>query len=194
VPITVQIPDADVRAVLGGTGEAKCAGNYAASLRARQLATAQGCDEVLWLDAVHHRYIEELSGMNVFLVDTTGSRPTLVTPPLSGALLDGITRRSILELSEDLGFGTREELVSCDEFEDGCASGVFSEAFACGTAAVVAPIGRVRRSDGSGWQVGDGLPGPVTMRVRSSLLALQEGRIDDARGWTHLVRGDAAPA
>jgi branched-chain amino acid aminotransferase len=173
-PITVWADPALVRAAPGGTGAAKCSGNYAASLVAKQTATANGCAEALWLDALHHRFIEELGGMN-FMAVRDG---TVVTPPLSDTILDGVTRRSLLTLAGDLGYATEERPVTLDEL----TSGAFDEAFACGTAAVVAPIGGVRSAEGE-WTVGDGEPGPVTLQLRDALLAIQEGRAADHQSW-----------
>lgn len=185
--ISVFVPETEVRAALGGTGEAKCAGNYAASLRTRLHAKQMQCDEVLWLDAAEHRFIEELSGMNFFAVDTSGTQPVLLTPPLTGTLLDGITRSSILDLGAHLGYETRQEPITLTQFREGCRRGTITEAFACGTAAVVAPIGRVICSDKTEWTVGDGEPGPATSRLRETLLSIQEGRSVDTFGWTHAI-------
>jgi branched-chain amino acid aminotransferase len=172
-----------VRAALGGTGSAKCAGNYGASLLAKRDATAAGVDEVLWLDAAEHRWVEELSAMNIFVVEEhANSQPQLVTPPASNTILDGITRKSILELAPELGFAVREEPIALDQWRTDAARGVIREAFASGTAAVVAPIGRVYDGD-TQWFIGDGMPGPVALRLRAALLDLQEGRAADPFGW-----------
>ena len=178
-PLTAWVADDFVRAAPGGTGAAKCGGNYAASLLAKQAADAQSCDEVLWLDAVERRWLEELSGMNVVAV--TGS--TLVRPPVGDTILDGITRRSLVELAPTLGYDVVERPVSIDEHCDGRT---FDEAFACGTAAVVAPIGSVRSRRGS-WAVGSGRTGPVTTRLCQALVSVQEGRAPDRFGWLHVV-------
>ena len=135
-PVTVWLSTEYVRAAPGGTGEAKCAGNYAASLVAQAQAAEQGCDQVVWLDAVEHRYVEEMGGMNLYFVFADGR---LVTPALTGSLLAGVTRDSILTLGKDLGLQVEERLISTDEWEAGCADGSISEVFACGTAAVVTP-------------------------------------------------------
>jgi len=183
-PVTVWLTTEYVRAVPGGTGEAKCAGNYAASLVAQAQAAAQGCDQVVWLDALEHRWVEEMGGMNLYFVERDGETTTLVTPELTGSLLAGVTRDTILTLGADLGLRTQERRVSTQEWEAGCASGRISETFACGTAAVVTPVGAVRHA-GGGWAVADGGSGPVTLRIREALLDLQHGRAADPHGWRH---------
>lgn len=174
-PLSVWTTETYVRAVAGGTGAAKCAGNYAASLAAKAEATERGCDEALWLDAIERRWIEELSGMNVMFV----ASKQIVTPPAGGTILDGVTRKSILQLARDLGFDVVERPIAIDELFDGA----FDEAFACGTAAVIAPIGTVTspRGDATFADVG-----PVALALRDALLDVQEGRTDDRHGW--LVR------
>lgn len=179
-----------VRAAPGGTGAAKCAANYAASLAGREQARAHGCDEALWLDAEHHRWVEELSGMNVVLVAGGGRRPVLVAPPVGETTLDGITRRSLLALAPRLGYDTVERPVGLDEL---CRPGSFVEAFACGTAAVVAPIGTVRSAAGD-TVIGDGAPGAATTRLREALVAIQEGRAEDLFGWREPVTEPAPGA
>ncbi|MDP1795368.1 MAG: branched-chain amino acid aminotransferase [Acidimicrobiales bacterium] len=169
-----------VRAAPGGTGAAKCSGNYAASLIAKSEAVSRGCDEALWLDAREHHYVEELGGMNFVALEQTADGPRLVTPPLSDTILDGITRRSLLALATHLGYKTDERAISLDDLR----SGAFVEAFACGTAAVVVPIGRVVTAD-SEIIIADGQPGTITMLLRTELVALQEGRSPDPFGWRH---------
>lgn len=171
-----------VRAAPGGTGAAKCSGNYAASLIAKSEAVARGCDEALWLDAREHRLVEELGGMNFVAVEETANGPCLVTPPLSDTILDGITRRSVLTLAESLGWKTDERAISLADLK----AGLFGEAFACGTAAVVVPIGQILTEDDA-ITIGDGQPGATTLRLRAELVALQEGRVDDPFGWRHSV-------
>ena len=145
-------------------------------------------DQVAFLDAVEHMWVEELGGMNLFFVHGDG---TVVTPELTGTILEGVTRASILELAADLGLKVEERRISIDEWRDGAASGEITEVFACGTAAVVTPVGRLA------WQGGevmigdhdiDGGVGPVTGTIRHTLLDLQYGRAADSRGWlTRLV-------
>jgi branched-chain amino acid aminotransferase len=178
-PIVVWATDDYVRAAPGGTGAAKCAGNYAAGLAAKDEALVNGCDEALWLDAAEHRWIEELGGMNIVFVPSEGTGTTLVTPPIHDTILDGVTRKSLLAMAERLGYDTVERPVSLDEL---CQPGTFTEAFACGTAAVIAPVGGVGSPKGH-WNIGDGNPGPVTTRLREALVAIQEGRADDPSGW-----------
>lgn len=177
-PISVRTADAAVRAAPGGLGAAKCAANYSASLRTKTDAVADGFDEVVWLDAVEHCYVDELSGMNAFIVRGT----ELVTPPVSDTNLDGITRRSLIELAPSLGLTVREEPVAVEDWVDGATTGVVTEAFACGTAAVIAPIGTLTTADTT-VTMGDGTPGPVTLGLREALVAVQEGRAEDRFGW-----------
>jgi branched-chain amino acid aminotransferase len=178
-PVTVWLSTEYVRAAPGGTGEAKCAGNYAASLVAQAQAAEQGCDQVVWLDAIEHRFVEEMGGMNLYFVYADGR---LVTPALTGALLPGVTRDSILTLGGDLGVTVEERQISTEEWEAGCADGSISEVFACGTAAVVTPVGEVKHS-GGGFTVADGQPGALTMKVREALLGIQQGTAPDPHGW-----------
>ncbi|MDL9978668.1 branched-chain amino acid aminotransferase [Microbacterium candidum] len=182
--ITVWATHDYVRAAPGGTGAAKCAGNYAGGMIAQRVAAEHGCDQVVFLDAIERRYLEELGGMNIFLVVDEGGGPTLVTPPTSDTILDGITRASLLELAPDLGLTTAERRVDLAEWESGALAGTVLEAFACGTAAVVTPIGRVRHRDGE-FTVGDGCAGQWSARLRERLLGIQEGVVEDTRGWVH---------
>lgn len=181
-PVSVWLSTEYTRAAPGGTGFAKCGGNYAAAFVAQRQAVENGCDQVVWLDAQMHEYVEEMGGMNLFFV--FGNK--LVTPALTGTLLPGITRESILELADDLGLETEERLISVDEWEAGCASGELTEVFACGTAAVVTPVGSVKGTDRA-WTVADGTPGPVTMRVREELVGIQYGARPDTRNWIHKI-------
>ena len=178
-PVSVWLSTEYVRAAPGGTGEAKCAGNYAASLVAQAQAAEQGCDQVVWLDAVEHRVVEEMGGMNLYFVLADGR---LLTPALTGTLLPGVTRDSILTLGRDLGLDVQEGRITTDEWERGCADGTIGEVFACGTAAVVTPVGTVKHAGGS-FTVADGEPGAVTMKVRESLLGIQHGTAPDPHGW-----------
>jgi branched-chain amino acid aminotransferase len=189
-PVSVWLSTEYVRAAPGGTGEAKCAGNYAASLVAQASASAQGCDQVVWLDAHEHRWVEEMGGMNLCFVYGEGQDARLMTPELSGSLLPGVTRDSLLTLAKDLGLGADEGRINVEEWREGNATGEISEVFACGTAAVITPVGSVK-SAASAWTVGDGEPGPVTMRLRESLLAIQTGHAPDPHAW---MRTLVAPA
>jgi len=175
-----------VRAAPGGTGEIKCGGNYGGAHLAHRQALARGCDQVVWLDAQERRYIEESGGMNLFLVEQTDAGPCIVTSPLTGTLLAGITRDSILRLAERAGYQVREQLVGLDEWEQGCRAGRFVEAFATGTAALVQPVGQVL-ADSREWTVGDGRPGPVMSRLREELMDIQHGTAPDTFGWMRTV-------
>jgi branched-chain amino acid aminotransferase len=181
-PLTLWLTEEYTRAGRGGMGAAKTGGNYASSLVAQQEAIAEGCDQVAFLDATERTYVEELGGMNLYFVHDDG---TIVTPELSGTILEGITRDSIIELCGKLGHSVQERRFSIDEWRDGVASGRITEVFACGTAAVVTPVGRLKWRGG---EVGgeDGT-GPVTRTVRSALVDIQYGRAEDAFGWMHRV-------
>jgi branched-chain amino acid aminotransferase len=183
-PVTVWLSTEYSRAAPGGTGDAKCAGNYAASLVAQAQAAQQGCDQVVWLDAVEHRYVEEMGGMNLYFVYGSGADARLVTPKLTGTLLPGITRESLLTVARDLGYGTDEAIISTEDWQAGNASGELTEVFACGTAAVITPVGHVKSAEAE-WAVGDGGAGPVSMRLRKALLDLQTGKAPDRHGWMH---------
>ena len=184
--VTVWISTEYVRAAAGGTGEAKCGGNYAASLVAQKQAAAQGCDQVVWLDANERRWVEEMGGMNLYFVKGSGKNATIVTPKLTGTLLPGITRDSILTVAADLGYKVEEVMLSIDDWRDGVASGEITEIFACGTAAVVSPIGAAKSAHGT-WTTGDGNPGPITGEIRKTLLGIQHGTIEDKHGWNKRV-------
>lgn len=185
-PVSVWISKDFVRAAPGGTGAAKCAGNYAASLVAQEQAQTHGCEQVVWLDAVQRHYVEEMGGMNLFFVYSEGGRTKLVTPKLTGSLLPGVTRDSLLKLSSDLGFGAEERSISVDEWRDDLGSGRMTEVFACGTAAVITPVGAVKHADGE-WIINEGKTGPVAARLRETLLAIQHGQVQDKHGWMHRV-------
>ena len=184
--VTVWISTEYVRAALGGTGEAKCGGNYAASLLAQLQAAKEGCDQVVWLDAKERRWVEEMGGMNLYFVRGKGKDATIFTPKLTGTLLPGITRDSILSVASDLGYKVAEGMISTDEWRDGVASGEISEIFACGTAAVIAPVGSAKSAHGT-WMTGNGNPGPITMEIRNHLLGIQHGTIADKHGWMKKV-------
>ncbi len=185
-PVSVWLSEDYVRAAPGGTGEAKCAGNYAASLIAQAQAAAMGCDQVVWLDANEHRWVEEMGGMNLYFVYGTGADARILTPALTGALLPGITRDSLISVAADLGYAADEGRISTDMWQEGNASGEITEVFACGTAAVITPVGEVKAADRS-WTVGDGGTGPVTARLRETLLAIQTGQVPDPHGWMHRI-------
>ena len=184
--VTVWISTEYVRAAQGGTGEAKCGGNYAASLVAQKAAAKEGCDQVVWIDAKERKWIEEMGGMNLYFVKGKGADATVITPKLTGTLLPGITRDSILSVAKDLGYKTEEVMLSIDDWREGVTSGEISEIFACGTAAVVSPVGQAKSAMGT-WVTGDGQPGPITMQIRNHLLAIQHGTTEDKHGWVQKV-------
>lgn len=190
-PVSVWISEDFVRAAPGGTGDAKFAGNYAGSLAAQANAENEGCDQVVWLDAIERKYIEEMGGMNLMFVEHTGADGstdpadfTVVTPALSGSLLPGITRKSILELAEDMGYKTEERRVTVGEWRDGSESGRFAETFACGTAAVITPVGRAKSPHGE-FTVNNNEAGEVTMKLREQLRGIQNGTVADTHGWNY---------
>ena len=181
-PVTVWISEDYVRAAPGGTGFAKCAGNYAASLVAQRQAKGEGCDQVVWLDAIHRQFVEEMGGMNIFFVYQENGETVVVTPELTGTLLPGVTRDSLLQLAKDQGWRAEERKISTQEWDAALKEGRMTEAFACGTAAVITPIGRVKSAKGD-WLVNGGETGPVAARLREVLLNLQHGVAPDTHGW-----------
>lgn len=179
-PVSLWISEHFSRAGLGGTGAAKCGGNYAASLAAQIEAAENGCDQSVFLDSVEQKYVEELGGMNVFLVYEDGR---IVTPTLSGSILEGVTRSSILEIATDLGLRPEEKQIALADWRADAESGAVTEAFACGTAAVVTPIGRLVSTQGEFRTGPEGQAGPVASDIREALLDVQTGRSEDTRGW-----------
>jgi len=191
-PVRVWLSLDYVRAAPGGTGEAKCGGNYAASLIAQAQATEEGCDQVVWLDATERRWVEEMGGMNLYFVFGNGPDARVMTPELTGSLLAGVTRDSLLTLAADLGHRVEEGRIDVDTWRDACADGTLTEVFACGTAAVITPVGSVKSRTGE-WTVGDGRPGPVTMALREALLGIQHGTSADTHGWMHTLVAASSP-
>jgi len=182
-PVKIMIEDQDVRAVRGGTGYAKCGGNYAASNRAGERAEKQGYSQVLWLDGVERKYIEEVGAMNVmFKIDGK-----IVTPMLSGSILPGITRKSCIEVLKGKGFTVEERLLSIDELEEALKSGKLEEAWGCGTAAVVSPIGELCYK-GEKFTINGGKIGEVTQSLYDTLTGIQWGKIADTFGWTMPIK------
>lgn len=181
-PVKIAIEHEDVRAVRGGTGYAKCGGNYAASLRAGKRAEAQGYTQVLWLDGVERKYIEEVGSMNV-MFKIAGK---VVTPALTGSVLPGITRKSCIELLRSWGYTVEERLHSVGELIAAAGDHTLEEAFGTGTAAVVSPIGTLAY-EGREYTVGDGGIGSVTQRLYDTLTGIQWGTLPDAFGWCHTV-------
>lgn len=182
-PISLWLTREYVRAALGGTGAAKCGGNYAASLVAQQEAMDHGCDQVVFVDAIEHRWIDELAGSNIFFVLDDG---VLVTPELSGAILPGVTRDSVIALARDAGRRVEERRFDAEEWREGALSGRVAEVFACGTAAVITPIGTLKWPGGEA-TAGDGTPGTTTLALREALIDLQYGRTPDPHGWRRRV-------
>lgn len=178
-PVSIMIEDQDVRAVRGGTGEAKCGGNYAASNRAGDRAEKKGYSQVLWLDGVERKYIEEVGAMNV-MFKISG---TVVTPALTGSILPGITRKSIVELLKDEGYKVEERLISVDELAAAMADGSLEEAWGCGTAAVVSPIGELIYKDQI-YTVNEGKIGELTQHLYDTLTGIQWGKTEDKYNWT----------
>ena len=181
--VSIWVSQDYTRAAPGGTGAAKCGGNYASSLVAQVEATKHGCDQVVFLDAAEHKWLEELGGMNVFLAFEDG---TLQTPPLTGTILPGITRDSVMTLARSEGLKVREQPYSIDQWRTDAKSGRLTEAFACGTAAVVTPIGRVASPDGE-FKIGAGGPGQLTMRLKQRLVDIQRGTAPDPHGWVQRI-------
>jgi branched-chain amino acid aminotransferase len=186
-PLAVWLAQDCARAIAGGTGNVKASANYAAAFLIQRRAVEQGCDQVVWLDAVERRWVEEMGGMNLFFVRTgSDGRTQLMTPALTGTLLPGVTRDSLLRLAPALGLDVEEERISVAQWHDGCVGGEITEVFACGTAATIIPVGRVRSATDS-WTIGDGSPGPVTLRLREELLGIQYGHRSDPESWIHKV-------
>ena len=178
-PVKIYVEDEDVRAVKGGTGFTKCGGNYAASIRAGERAEEQGFSQVLWLDGVHRKYIEEVGSMNV-MFKING---TVVTPELTGSVLPGITRKSCLELIRSWGIPVEERLISAQELFDAAQAGTLEEAWGTGTAAVVSPIGLLAWEDRRA-AVSGGSIGPLTQKLYDTLTGIQWGTVEDAHSWT----------
>jgi branched-chain amino acid aminotransferase len=176
------------RAMPGGTGDVKVAGNYAPSFVAAAQAQQAGCHQVVWLDAVERRWVEEMGGMNLFFVRGSGPGAQLVTPTLTGTLLPGVTRQTLLHLAGELGLSANQERISVDQWREESERGVITEAFACGTAAVVTPVSDVRDPVLGDWRIGNGAAGPVTLQLRRALIDLHHGVRPDPAGWLHRIR------
>lgn len=182
-PVKIWISDHYVRAAHGGTGEVKTGGNYAASLFAAREAEQKGYDQVLWLDAKEKKYVEEVGSMNICFIE--GDK--LVTSPLHGTILDGITRRSVIELARLNGLAIEERALSVDEIFDGVESGRITEAFGTGTAVVISPVGQFTYQDRT-VVLGDGkTTGAVTQELYDTLTGIQYGRLPDPHGWVELL-------
>jgi branched-chain amino acid aminotransferase len=181
--ISIWVSEQYTRAARGGTGAAKCGGNYAASLVAQSEAIREGCDPVVFLDAAEHRWVEELGGMNLFFLFDDGS---LLTPPTDGTILEGITRDSVLTLARAQGLTVREERYAMDQWRADAESGRLVEVFACGTAAVVTPVGTVKSTQGA-FTIGAGGAGQMTQQIRTKLVDIQRGAAADTHGWVHRI-------
>ena len=182
-PVKISIENQDVRAVRGGTGYAKCGGNYAASLRAGKRAAEQGFSQVLWLDGVERKYIEEVGAMNV-MFKINGE---VVTPALTGSVLPGITRKSCIEILKDWGYNVTEKLISVDDLINAAENGELEEAWGTGTAAVVSPIGHLFY-DGKDHLVSDNKIGDLTQKLYNELTGIQWGKVEDKRSWCLKVK------
>ena len=181
-PVKIMIEQEDVRCVIGGTGEAKCGGNYGASTRAGERAEQQGYSQVLWLDGVERKYIEEVGAMNV-MFKING---TVVTPALVGSILPGITRKSIIEILKDAGIPVEERRLSVDELVAAMQDGSLEEAWGCGTAAVVSPIGEIAY-DGKKYSINEGKIGELTQWLYDELTGIQWGKKEDKFGWIQKI-------
>ncbi len=179
-PVSIMIEDEDVRTVRGGTGYAKCGGNYAASTRAGERAAKKGYSQVLWLDGVERKYIEEVGAMKV-MFKINGE---IVTPKLTGSILPGITRKSCIEVLKSLGYTVQERLLSVDELLSALKDGSLEEAWGCGTAAVVSPIGKLAYEEEE-YEIGGGKIGEVTQKLYDILTGIQWGKQEDAFGWVY---------
>ena len=181
-PVRIYVEEEYVRAVKGGTGFTKCAGNYAASLRSQEEATRQGYTQVLWLDGVEHKYVEEVGAMNVFFV----LEDEIVTPALNGSILGGITRKSVIELLESWGKPVSERKISIEELAQAYSEGRLKEAFGTGTAAVISPIGELRWN-GESMKIAEGKIGELSQQLYDTLTGIQTCRTEDSFGWVYEV-------
>lgn len=178
-PVKIWIEDEFVRAVKGGIGEAKAGGNYVASMKAQVKAHDEGYSQVLWLDGVERKYIEEVGAMNIFFK----INGTVVTPKLNGSILPGVTRASVIALCKEWGIPVEERKISIDEIADAHKSGTLEEVFGTGTAAVISPVGHLRWQEHI-MQVQDGNIGPISQKLYDTITGIQLGRIADTHGWT----------
>jgi branched-chain amino acid aminotransferase len=181
-PVDVWLSTEYTRAALGGTGGAKCGGNYAASLLPQAEGAEHGCAQVAYLDAEERKWVDEMGSNNLFFVIGSGESAEIVTPTLTGSILAGVTRDSLLVLAKEIGCEVTERKVSGEEWLQGAADGTITEVFGCGTAAVITPIGKVKHAGGE-VVVGGGQPGPVTLRLRKLLTDIQRGLAPDTNSW-----------
>jgi branched-chain amino acid aminotransferase len=188
-PVKILVSETQVRAVKGGLGDVKCSGNYAASLSAAEDAHRRGYTQVLWLDGVHHRYIDEVGTMNIML--RIGDE--IITPPLSGTILAGVTRDSVLTLARDWGLRVSERPVTIDEVVEAAAAGTLQEMWGTGTAAVVSPVGELGYQ-GRPIVINGGKTGALTTRLYEAITAIQYGMAPDVHGWTQPVEASLSQA
>ena len=182
-PVSLTTTEGFVRAVKGGTGEAKTAGNYAASFMPARQAAEKGFTQVLWLDAIENRYIEEVGTMNIFFkIDGT-----LITPELTGSVLNGITRRSVIEIAKNDGIPIEERRITIDEVFEAGNKGILEEVFGSGTAAVISPVKLIHHR-GKQVEIGDGKIGEIAKKMFDTITGIQYGKIEDTYGWTHPVK------
>ncbi len=181
-PTKLLVEDFYVRSAIGGTGEAKCLGNYAASMKAGEEAEKKGFDQVLWLDAQEKKYVEEVGSMNMFFV-IDGE---VVTPALVGSILPGITRKSCLHVLRDKGYKVSERRISIDEVVNAAQNGKLDEAFGTGTAAVISPVGMIRYK-GKDYQINGGKMGDITRMLYDTITGIQYGKIADPYGWKKVI-------
>ena len=178
-PVKIWIEDEYVRAVRGGIGEAKAGGNYVASMAAQVKAHEEGYSQVLWLDGVERKYIEEVGAMNIFFK----INGTVVTPVLNGSILPGVTRNTCIELCKEWGLPVEERRISVDELEEAARTGALEEVWGTGTAAVISPVGHLRYVNDV-FQIGDGGIGAISQRLYDTVTGIQLGKIEDTHGWT----------
>lgn len=181
-PVKIWVCEDHVRAVRGGVGEFKTAGNYAASLLAGEKAKKEGYAQVLWLDGIELKYIEEVGAMNIFFI----MNDELITPELNGSILPGITRYSVIELAKKWGMKVTERKISMDEIIQAHGNGQLTEVFGSGTAAVISPVGEIRYGDRV-INIGDGTPGETSMKFYDALTAIQYGKAEDTQGWIEVI-------
>ena len=182
-PTKLLVEDFYVRSAIGGTGEAKCLGNYAASMKAGEEAEKKGFDQVLWLDAKEKKYVEEVGSMNMFFV----INGEVVTPALVGSILPGITRKSCLQVLRDKGYPVSERRISIDEVVEASEKGTLDEAFGTGTAAVISPVGLIRYKD-KDYVINGGKMGDVTKMLYDTITGIQYGKLEDTYGWRKIIR------
>ena len=182
-PTKLLVEDFYVRSAIGGTGEAKCLGNYAASMKAGEEAEKKGFDQVLWLDAKDKKYVEEVGSMNMFFV----IKGEVVTPALVGSILPGITRKSCLQVLRDKGYPVSERRISIDEVVEASENGTLDEAFGTGTAAVISPVGLIRYKD-KDYVINGGKMGEITKMLYDTITGIQYGKLEDVYGWRKSVR------